>query len=485
VRVLWIDIDTLRPDHLGCYGYHRSTSPHLDAIAARAVRFDQCWVSDAPCLPSRAALMTGRFGIHNGVVNHGGVAAEPFPDGRDRTFRSALDQESLFRCLRRAGLRVVTVSPFAERHSAWWWYAGASEAYNTGRGGMESAEEITPVALDWLARHGASDNWFLHVNTWDPHTPYRVPESFGEPFARDPLPAWYTEGVRRAHWDGCGPHSAREVSGYGPYDYGKPYPRQPGEIASMADARKIFDGYDTGVRYADEHAGRLVNALADLGVLDETAIVVTSDHGETLGELNIYGDHQTADGITTRVPFLLAWPGLAPRVDRGLHYQIDLAATVVEMLGGRVPDRWDGLGVAGALKAGKPAGRESLVVSQMAWSCQRAARWEDWILIRSFHDGYHGFPELMLFDLKDDPHEQRDLASARPELVVRGRAILEAWHAVAMRTAEGNPDPMQTVLAEGGPYHCAGELGKYLDRLRATGRGAWAEKLAAMHPGEP
>ncbi|MEK7474107.1 MAG: sulfatase [Candidatus Coatesbacteria bacterium] len=483
MRVLWIDIDTLRPDHLGCYGYHRATSPDLDAIAARGVRFDQCWVSDAPCLPSRAALMTGRFGIHNGVVNHGGVAADPFPDGPGREFQSALDQESLFRCLRRAGLHVVTVSPFAERHSAWWWYANANEAYNTGKNGMESAEEVTPTALDWLARRGTADNWFLHVNIWDPHTPYRAPASVGEPFSGDPLPAWYTEEIRRAHWDGVGPHSAREVRGYGPYPEPK-FPRQPGEIASMADARKLFDGYDTGVRWADEHAGRLVHALADLGVLEDTAIVVSSDHGETLGELNIYGDHQCADGITSHVPFLLAFPGLKAGVDAGLHYQSDLAATLVELLGGKVPARWDGRGCAAPLKAGSPTGRDSLVVSQMAWSCQRAARWQDWILIRSFHDGYHAFPEYMLFNLKDDPHEQHDLAAARPEIASHGRAILESWHAEAMKTAGGNPDPLQTVLAEGGPYHCKGELKRYLERLRATGRGKWADQLAAMHPGE-
>jgi len=487
MRVLWIDIDTLRPDHLGCYGYHRATSPVLDSIAARGVRFDQCWVSDAPCLPSRAALMTGMFGIRNGVVNHGGVAADPAPEGPGRGFRSRLGATSLFACLRQAGFRVVTVSPFAERHSAWWWYAGATEAYNTGRGGMESADEITPVALDWLNRNGASDNWVLHVNTWDPHTPFRAPASFGDPFARDPLPAWYTEEARAAHWAGCGPHSARESRGFGPWPEPR-YPRQPDAIASMAEARKLFDGYDTGIRYADDHAGRLIEAVRALGIQDETAVVVTSDHGENLGELNIYADHHTADGITSRVPFLVAWPGLAPRVEPGLHYQVDLAATVVELAGGKVPDRWDGRSVAGALRKGEPAGRDSVVVSQLAWTCQRSARWKDWIYLRTYHDGYHCWPPEMLFDLRQDPHQQEDVAPHRPDIVARGRDILSAWHEGAMR--RGRPDiaggdPMDTVLAEGGPFHTRGELGKYCARLRATGRDAWAAKLEAAHPGEP
>ena len=416
-RILWIDIDTLRPDHLGCYGYHRNTSPNIDRLAADGVRFDHCHVSDAPCLPSRAALVTGRFGIHNGAVGHGGTAADLILDGPDRGFRSGLDYTSFMSCLRRLGMRTVTVSPFGERHSAWWWYAGFNEAYNTGRGGLESAEEITPVALDWIKRNARSDSWFLHVNYWDPHTPFRAPAGFGEPFAKDPMPAWLTEAVRLRHWEGIGPHSAREPRGFGPYREGN-YPRSPEVIDSMEAVRKLFDGYDTGIKHADEHAGRLLNALADARVLDETMVVVSSDHGENQGELNIYADHHTADEITSRVPFIVRWPGMVPKVDKGLHYQIDISATFVEMLGGRVPENWDGKSFAKELKVGADSGRERLVLSQCAWSCQRSVRWGDFIAIRSYHDGYHCFPEWMVFDVRNDPHEQMDLAPNRTDLVM-------------------------------------------------------------------
>ena len=72
MRILYVDIDTLRPDHLGCYGYHRPTSPNIDAVAAQGVRFEKCYASDTPCLPSRAALFTGRFGTHTGIVKGDG-----------------------------------------------------------------------------------------------------------------------------------------------------------------------------------------------------------------------------------------------------------------------------------------------------------------------------------------------------------------------------------------------------------------------------
>jgi hypothetical protein len=90
----------------------------------------------------------------------------------------------------------------------------------------------------------------------------------------------------------------------------------------------------------------------------------------------------------------------------------------------------------------------------------------------------------MVFDVKTDPHEQHDLASSRPELVQRAMSIMNEWHAEMMRTATHPVDPMQTVLAEGGPYHTRGQLPAYLKRLRATGRGKWADILAKQHSSE-
>lgn len=362
MRILYIDIDSMRPDHLGCYGYHRNTSPNIDRIAAEGVRFDNCYTSDAPCLPSRTALFSGRFGIHNGVVGHGGTAADPFVEGYGRRFTSTLGNTSWMCCLREAGIKTVTVSPFGERHSAWHWYANFSEVYNPGKRGMERADEVVPIALDWIERNGKTDDWFLHVNLWDPHTPYRTPEGFGDPFSDEPPPAWLTEEVRQQHWQGCGLHSAREISGLEPdHDLARQYPRQPIAADSMAAVKRMFDGYDTGTRYADDHVGQILNALADQGVLDETVIVISGDHGENLGELNVYGDHQFADQITTRVPLIVRWPGMGPaRVDAALHYHLDFAATLIELLGGTVPTNWDGIGFADAFRAvGRMAARSS------------------------------------------------------------------------------------------------------------------------------
>ena len=203
VRILYIDIDSQRPDHLGCYGYHRATSPNIDRIAAQGVRFDNYYVSDAPCLPSRTAMWSGRFGIHNGVIGHGGTAADPFLEGAGRKFRSTLGMSNWMWCLRQLGLKTVTVSPFGERHSAWHWYAGFSEIFNTGKGGIERADEIAPVALEWIDKNARQAKWFLHLNFWDPHTPYRTPQAWGNPFKDEPLPASWKRAASRTASEYC------------------------------------------------------------------------------------------------------------------------------------------------------------------------------------------------------------------------------------------------------------------------------------------
>ena len=273
MRILYIDIDSLRPDHLGCYGYHRNTSPNIDAIAEEGVRFTNVYATDAPCAPSRTALWSGTFGFRNGVVGHGG---------------------------------------------------------------MDDAHQVLPHALNWLEQHGQSDNWFLHVNLWDPHTPYSTPESFGNPFADDPLPAWMTEEMRQAGWNGYGPHSPQEVHGYGAEEDYKNYPRLPKELDSLTAVKQWLDGYDTGIRYADEAIGQLVTALKEAGLFEDTIIIVSADHGENQGELNVWGDHQTADQMTCNIPLIVRWPGLTdqPRIDSALHYHFDWAATLIELAGG-------------------------------------------------------------------------------------------------------------------------------------------------------
>ncbi len=476
MRVLYYDIDTLRPDHLGCYGYHRNTSPNIDRVAGEGTMFTNYYVSDAPCLPSRAALFLGRPGIHTGVVDHGGIAADPYNVGEDRAFRHQREWHSWPMAMRSSGFYPVSYSPFAERHSAWWFYFGWREMFNPGRGGAESAEEVVPAALDWIERNGKKDDWFLHVNVWDPHTPYRAPEEFGFPFEDEPLEGWMTEEKIRRDFESFGPHSAQDLANLGP---GQDGPRAPAQIRNLDDYRKWINGYDTGILYADHYLGKVLEALEAQGVLDDTAIIISSDHGENQGELNIYGDHHTADHITARVPLIIRWPGMeGGRVDEGLHYNYDLPPTMLELVGGQCPERWDGRSFAGALE-GAETGRESLVLGNCAWSCQRGVRWGPWMLLRTYHSGMKDFEPFMLFNVEDDPHELHDLAEERPEVVNEGLATLERWYADMMATSTSTTDPLWTVMSQGGPFHTRNAVEQYVERLRASGRAEaadWLEK---------
>jgi arylsulfatase A-like enzyme len=483
MRLLYIDIDTLRFDHLGCYGYLRNTTPHIDRVAADAIVFDNIYASDTPCLPSRTALLTGQFGIRNGVVNHGGTDADPAIEGATRGFHTHLMMDSFPNRLKRAGLRTATVSSFAFRHSAFHWYAGFDEAYNVGKYGMETADEVYAIAADWLQRRGAESDWFLHVHLWDPHGPYRAAASYGQPFADQPHPAWLTEEIRARHWRGCGPHSAQEGRGFHPNEYDRAhYPRQPQEMFDMAAVRAMFDGYDTGVWVADLYTGKLLRLLEQLGIEDDTAVMISADHGETLGELNVYCDHQTADEYTTHIPLILKWPGLERGRYRALHYQIDVIATLLELLEQEVPASWDGKSFASDLLAGADVGRDHLVLSQGAWTCQRGVRFEDFILMSTMHDGYHLFDEVLLFDLKQDPFEQHNLATERPDVSAHALTLLSRWHATMLPHAARGRDPLDNVISEGGPFHVRAELPAYLRRLRDSGRADLAARLAAKYP---
>ncbi|SKA39213.1 sulfatase family protein [Consotaella salsifontis] len=485
MNILYIDIDSLRADHLGCYGYHRATSPNIDALAAEGLRFTDLYVSDAPCLPSRTALWSGRHGLRTGVVNHGGLACEPFREGADRAWAGTFFEDGWMKSLRDLGYHTATFSSFGERHGCWHWYAGFNEIHNSGGCGMERADEVMPQAIDWIERRAPSEKWFLHVNVWDPHTPYRTPEDFGDPFADTPLPEWMTPERFQSCYEGYGPHSPQEPTGFDSND--SPWPRAPDPIDSMEKAAAWFNGYDTGILYADLYIGKLIEALKANGLYNKTIIVIGSDHGENLGERNIWADHQTADRSTCNVPLIIRWPGdeAVQGVNRGLHYHFDWAATLVERLGGKVPGVWDGRSFSMALDAGADGGRDALVVSQGAWTCQRGVRFRsedgEWLMLRTYHDGYKDFRPIELYDLATDPHETTDLSAARPEIVAKGAAILENWLAETMARSERDVDPLFTVIREGGPYHTRGELPAYLDRLRTTGRGAAAEALEQRH----
>jgi len=354
------------------------------------------------------------------------------------------------------------------------------ETYNPGGRGMESGETVLPLALDWIERHGSEDNWFMHVHFWDPHTPYRAPKEFGEPFADVPLDTWIDEKTLAEHKKHSGPHGPMEINMYN--DSERPdYPRHPGKITDMAGLKKFFDGYDTGILYTDFLVGKIFDLLREKNVFDDTAVIITTDHGENMGELALYGEHATADYPTCRIPMIMKFPGGAKGiVNDELHYSIDLLPTMAELLGVPVNEQWDGKSFASTVKTGAKSGHDSLVLSQMAHVCQRSARFDKWLYIRTYHDGYHLFEKEMLFDIEADPHETRDVKAEYPEICQKGAKIILDWHDEMMMKSAFIEDPLWRVMKEDGPFHAwpkrLTESG-FLEKLERTGRAEGAQIL--------
>ncbi|GAH89311.1 unnamed protein product, partial [marine sediment metagenome] len=235
------------------------------------------------------------------------------------------------------------------------------------------------------------------------------------------------------------------------------------EIESLNDFTRWINAYDVGIRYADEFVGRISDIIKNLEIYDDTLIIISSDHGESQGELNVYGDHATACHIVNRVPMIIKWPQKKWKKQYdSLLYTTDIAATIIEGVGKRVPDFWDGKSIYKEIEKGEEFGRKFLVISQNAWTCQRAIRFGNWTLIRTYHTGLRPYPEIMLYDFENDFHMTNNLAEEKPAIVGRGLHLLDEWYKQMMKTSPSPKDPMWTVIEEGGPYHTRKMLNTYL-----------------------
>ncbi len=473
MRILYLDIDSMRSDHFGCAGYGRDTTPNMDRIAREGVRFSRAYCNSSPCVPARASFVSGRFGVHHGALTHWGPGSEfRMPsDGIDYW----PDMPLLPRHLRQHGYRTVTFSSFADRHQALWFNGGWSEAHtHTLKKGGEVAEEVNASVLPWLRAHGADDNWFLHVQYWDPHRNYTVAPEWIDRIASDPPPDWPDAAAIEAHQANPGPFTATELFPFSAT--GSPVPAMPDQVANRDDFKQFVDGYDGAIRYMDDQIGQLFATLADHGVLDDTAIVISADHGEAMGEQGIYGDHVCAGEAVHNIPMIVRWPGGAQSATYdGLLYNVDFHPTLCELLGLPIPSGWDGASFAAAVRGEQWVGRPYLVWDHALYSCQRAVRTPDWLFIRTYQPGLYPLDPKMLFDMRNDPHQTVNIAAAEPACCAAMDAMMQDWLQAALGHHASPPDPLQAVI-ETGPWKYV-TLQEWIPRLRAKGRDADADAI--------
>jgi len=365
-NLLLVTIDTLRADRVGAYGHAAARTPVLDELAREGVLVDDVVASVPQTRPSHASLFTG---LH------------PFEHGLRDNVSGALagDRPTLASLLRAAGYDTagfIAAYPVARPSGLDRGFAvfddpfGGHQGATTRSGSSERrATEVVDAALGWL-EHPRDAPFFLWVHLFDPHAPYEPPQPFARRFAGSP--------------------------------------------------------YDGEVAYCDAELGRLLGALEVRGLADHTLVVVTSDHGEGLGD-HAEDEHMLlVYDSTLRVPLILRWPGRLPAGARiaGQFRSVDLLPTLLELLG-RSPVAASGVSRARQLLTGgsipdNEAYAESLYgEAHYGWAPLRTLRSRGWKYIAA--------PRAELYDLRADPGETQNRLHDRAETAEAMRRRLESY----------------------------------------------------------
>ncbi|MCY0874666.1 MAG: sulfatase [Firmicutes bacterium] len=472
MRIVYIDVDSLRPDHMSCYGYHRHTTPHIDALASEGTLFTHVYCEASPCVPSRASFMSGRFAINHGALTHWGPGGKFYVPSAERYSR----RYPFFpRYLREAGYRTATISSFGDRHQKGWFFAGWSEIHShTLKMGNEDAPEVNAHVLPWIKAHGLEENYFLHVQYWDPHGFYSCPDEWAERFATDPAPSFPDAATIEAQQSDYHPRSARMFH----WAITPNIPaKMPHTISDRHDFERLINGYDGGIAYMDEHVGQIVAAYRELGIEEEVCFIISADHGESFGEQGLYMEHGMASESVHHIPLIMRLPKGHRRVqtvDTPL-YNVDVMATLVEMVGLAVPPGWDGQSFFSGLEGQPFPTRPWLIMEHGLYACQRAVRDDQWYFIRTYHPGLVLFPPVALYDIHADPHQQHNVAADHPDVVAVMDHRLAEW-VQQNRDHHGEiPDPMEAIMHTG-PYRYLTPQ-DWAERLRDAGLFEEAEEL--------
>jgi arylsulfatase A-like enzyme/tetratricopeptide (TPR) repeat protein len=370
--VLLITIDTLRADRLGAYGYAAAKTPHLDRLAEKGVLFLCAFTHCPVTLPSHATLLTGRLPYQHGVRSNS-------------LYRLSDSETTLAETLKSAGYATAAFVSAAALDRRFGLDQGFDvyddEMAPLGSGQLiaeRDASSVTAKALGWLAEAGPRP-FFLWVHYFDPHHPYAPPEPFRSDFS---------------------------------------------------DA-----AYDGEIAYCDRHIGRLLETLETSNRLRNTVILVTADHGESLGE---HGEE--THGIflydaTLRVPLIMSGPGVPHGIkdNRGPVGLVDLFPTTLSLLnleGPPLPGR-DLLAPA----AGSP------LLYAESYLPRDFYNWSELRALRSLEHKFIDAPRREFYDLRADPGETQNLAETRPRTVVQLASRLDRFVAEPTGRAPFEPDP--------------------------------------------
>lgn len=355
-----ITVDTLRADHLGAYDYAEARTPAFDRLASESIQFENAFAHASVTVPSMASLLTGLLPSQHGLYGNGGELPESLPT------IATLFQDAGFRAAAFLGNYALRPSRKLDRGFEYY-----TDEYTNTEGIRDHPENragaLNRLALDWLDTVEPDQRFFLWVHYQEPHGPYEPPDY-------DPPSESQGELILPQGEDNSG---LRAIPTYQWIGHGR-----------LADYEARYDGE---IREMDRHLGDLLSALRERQLLDRSVLLFTADHGESLGENDLYFSHgQGLDDALLRVPLLLRIPGHAAVHREDQVGLIDVMATLVDLFNLGQPEQ-----------PGRSLMRDEgdrIVISQMGrrrgrrWRSIRTGRGEIYDLPRGWRERV-GFPD--------------------------------------------------------------------------------------------
>lgn len=403
-RVFFITVDTLRADHMSLYGYPRQTSPDLARLAATGVTFDGAIAQWPKTGASFASMFTGQYPQTTGLTHRAAI----------RVPEEYLTLPELFQENGYTTLGVVSNAVLAAQFG---WNDGFDEFLETWGGGdfpddphafrhLIHAPKVNELAIQLLEKHPKDERLFVWLHYTDPHAPYMLPDGVANPFLDDALFQGDTVVPRKV------------ARGY--------------KLGGRDDLKYYVSQYDANVLVADLYIRKVLDRARELGLLEDSLIVFTADHGESLGEHGSWFEHGPLPYNTTaRVPLFFVRDGLAglpagTRIGRPVEL-IDLYPTLRDLVvpGYEVPGL-EGKSLAGFLR-GQDSPDFRLAFSEAGEKPRyfRSVQDGKWKLVLGV--GGKRPTGMELYDLAADPQETRNVATAHPEELRRLRAELMGW----------------------------------------------------------
>lgn len=418
-NVLLITIDTLRADHLGCYGYRLPTSPNIDRLAKYGVLFNDCTVQWPLTWPSMASMNTGAYPKTTGIEYKLSILPDSFYM-LSEIFGEAGYSTGAVVANFTVGKKYGFAQGFDHFVESW------QEMWAKEQGDAPIADDprilkkytnatiVTDQALAWIEKVKGEKPFFLWLHYMDPHGPYIPPLEY------------------RAYFRNS--HEINDV----PLKAIPKYQRRGNKEGPITDLGFYKTEYDREIKYLDDEIGRLISELSWQGLDADTLIVFSADHGESLDEHDYFLEHgKLPYQPSAYIPLILVQKGVLPSGKTIEHPVglIDLSATILDLSGISIPASFEGQSLRDMILNEGDGPKPEYVFMQSGRGTELTIRSGKWKLIH-FQNRKQSDKQFELYDIHSDPTELKNIASEHPDIVRDLSKVLLDWHSSGPRLAE-------------------------------------------------